>query len=103
MRLDFSYITGTPVLRQIDSNQLDKSFLVEIDFAPILHMRFREDIYTYILRVVDLNFAYTDYLEEKFNFRIDEEYFRSTDYLLKSRTIIKTDFLALSLFTKEGE
>ena len=45
-------------------------------------MRFREDIYTYILRIVDLNFAYTDYLESKFNFKNEEEYFRSKDYLL---------------------
>jgi hypothetical protein len=77
--------------------------LVDIAFDPLLHLRFREDIFTYILRIVDLNFAYTDYLEDKFNFKNDEEYFRSTEYLLKSRTIIKTDFLALSLFKKQGE
>lgn len=52
---------------------------------------------------MDLNFAYTDYLDDKFNFRNDEEYFRSVDYLLKSRTVISTDYIALSLITKGGE
>ena len=87
----------------IDSHELDKSFLVNIGFTPHLHLMLREDIYTFILRCVDLNFAYTDYLDEKYNFRNEEEYFRSVDYLLKSRTIITTDYLAMSLLTKGGE
>jgi hypothetical protein len=87
----------------IDSKELDKSFEVNVNFAPHLHLRLREDIYTFILRCVDLNLAYTDYLEDKFNFRNDEEYFRSVEYLLKSRTVISTEYLALSLLTKGGE
>ena len=74
-----------------------------LHFKPQLHLRLREDIYTYILRCIDLNFAYTDYLEEKFNFRNEEEYFKSTAYLLKSRTEIRMEHLALSLFTKNGD
>jgi len=103
MKLDFAFLSNTPLLQRIDSHELDKSFIVDMWFEPQLHMRLREDIFTYILRVVDLNFAYTDYLEDKFVFRNDEEYFRCTDYLLKSRTFIRTDFWAMSLFTKEGE
>ena len=87
----------------IESNELDKSYLVNIGFSPHLHLRLREDIYTFILRCVDLNFAYADDLESKFNFRNEEEYFRSGDYLLKSRTIIQSEYLALSLLTKGGE
>ena len=101
--LDFSYLSGSPMLQRIDSHELDKSFLVDMSFAPHLHLRLREDVYTYILRTIDLNFGFTDYLEELFVFKNDEEYFRSTDYLLKSKTIIRTEFLALSLYTKEGE
>jgi hypothetical protein len=74
-----------------------------MQFTPQLHLRLREDVYTFILRTVDLNFAYTDYLEDKFLFKNDEEYFKSTDYLIKSKTIIRTDFLALSLYNKEEE
>ena len=50
-----------------------------------------------------MNFAFTDSMEDKFVFKNDEEYFKSTDYLVKSTTFIRTDFLALSLFTKQGE
>lgn len=39
----------------------------------------RQDIFTFILRCIDLNFAFTDYLDDKFNFRNEEDYFRSTD------------------------
>jgi hypothetical protein len=101
--VSFGYLTATPVLAQIDSRQLDKSFEVTIDFSPHLHLSLREDIYTFILRCVDLNFAYSDSLEEKFKFKNDEDYFRSVEYLLKSRTIIRTDYLAVSLLTKGGE
>ena len=103
LNVEFCYISNSPLLPRIDSHELDKSYIVNVGFAPHLHLRMREDIYTFILRCIDLNFAYTDYLDEKYNFRNDEEYFRSVDYLLKSRTVIKTDYLAISLLTKGGE
>ena len=42
--------------------------------------------------------AYTDYLEDKFNFRNEEEYFKSTDYLIKSKMKIQVPLLTLSLY-----
>jgi hypothetical protein len=76
---------------------------MEVDLMPQFHLRLREDVYTYILRTIDLNFGYTDYLDNFFKFAIEEEYFKSEDYLLKTRTIINTNYLSMSLFTKEGE
>ena len=103
LNVQFCYLSNSPLLPMIDSHELDKYFEIFIGFTPHLNLKLREDIYTFILRCVDLNFAYTDYLEDKFNFRNDEEYFRSVDYLLKSRTVISTDYIALSLLTKGGE
>lgn len=88
LKLDFSYLSGTNMLHCIDSHQLDKSFRVKMMFAPQLHLKLREDVYTFILRVIDLNFGYTDYLEDHFVFKNEEDYFRSTDYLVKSETLI---------------
>jgi hypothetical protein len=103
MKIDFSSLSFSPLLTSIDSHALDKSYHISIEFSPQIHLRLREDIYTYLLRCIDLNLAYTDYMDEKYNFRREEEYFRSTDYLLKSRTTITTEFLALTLITKNGE
>lgn len=50
----------------IDSTQLDKSYEITIEFDPQLNLRFREDIYTFLLRCIDLNFAYSDNFDDKF-------------------------------------
>jgi hypothetical protein len=50
---------------------------------------------------MDLNFAYTDTYEEKFIFRNEEEYFRSTAYLLKSRLKLEIPIIAMSLYDKK--
>lgn len=86
LKLDFEYLTISPLLGNIDSKELDKSYNVTMEMNPSFNMRLRSDIYTYLCRCIDLNFNYTDYLDDKFNFRNVEEYFKSTDFLLKSRT-----------------
>ncbi len=50
----------------IDSTQLDKSYEITIEFDPQLNLRLREDIYTFLLRCIDLNFAYSDNFDDKF-------------------------------------
>jgi hypothetical protein len=55
------------------------------------------------MRCIDLNLAYEDGLDALYNFRNEEEYFRSKDYLLKVRTKITSDFITLTLFTNKGE
>ena len=87
----------------IDSTQLDKSYEITIEFDPQLNLRLREDIYTFLLRCIDLNFAYSDNFDDKFQFAVEPEYFRSSNYIVKSKTTIRTQYLALSLFTKEGD
>jgi hypothetical protein len=103
LRVVFGNLIRTDLLHMIDSSQLDKSYEITIDFDPQLNLRLREDIYTFLLRCVDLNFAYSDNLDEKFNFALETEYFRSSNYIVKSKTTIRTNYLALSLFTKEGD
>ncbi len=50
---------------------------------------------------MDLNFNYTDGKENLYNFKNEEEYFRSTDYLLKAKIKIASQYLQMSLFEKE--
>jgi hypothetical protein len=87
----------------IDSNELDKYSEMFIDFSPQLDLKLRQDIYTFLLRCVDLNISYTDNLKEMFNFSKDEYNFSSLDHSMKLRTVISTDYLALSLINKGGE
>lgn len=49
---------------------------------------------------MDLNFAYTDSHEDKFIFRNEEEYFKSNDYLLKSRMKLNSPIVAMGLYDK---
>lgn len=65
---------------------------------PRLVLYLRQDVYTFILRCVDLNFAFTDMLEKKYDFRNTEEYFKSTSFLLKNGIYIKTNSIALKIF-----
>ena len=101
--MSFSLLNFSKELQKIDSHELDKSYQVFIEFTPNLHLKLRQDIYTFLLRCVDLNFAYIDYLEELFNFRNEEEYFRSKDFLLKNKVIMKTDCLALSIYEQNNK
>lgn len=66
MRIDFSSLNYSPLLPRIDSSQLNKSYLVEIEFKPLVSLRLTQDIYTFLCRCIDLNVLYTDYKEEKF-------------------------------------
>ena len=103
LKIVFGNLIRTDLLHMIDSSQLDKSYEITIDFEPQLNLRLREDIYTFLLRCVDLNFAYSDNLDEKFNFAVEPEYFRSSNYIVKSKTTIRTHYLSLSLYTKSGD
>lgn len=47
----------------IDSNEIDKFSEIFIDFSPQLDLNLRQDIYTFLLRCVDLNISYTDNLK----------------------------------------
>jgi hypothetical protein len=61
-------------------------------------LRLRQDIYTFLLRFIDLNFSYSDYNEDQFNFRNAEEYFRSKEHLLTSKININSPLISLSLY-----
>ena len=86
----FSTLNYSSMLGMIDSHELDKSYEAQIEIRPAYVLKFKQEVYTYILRCIDLNFGYTDYLQDLFNFKNEEEYFRSTDQLLKARALIKT-------------
>jgi hypothetical protein len=58
----------------------------------------KQKIYTMILRIVDLNVAYTDFLEREYyflKFVLMEEYFKSLEDIVGMR--MKIDFKCLAL------
>ena len=99
--MEFSKLNNSINLYRIATIELDKSYFFSMVIEPRVNFRLTQEIYTYICRCVDLNFGYTDYLEAKFNFVNEEEYFRCADYLLKNRTKLSVGFTHLSLYDKE--
>ena len=85
----------------MSSKELDKSYIVTIDIVPNVHLFFRPDVYTFILRCIDLNFAYTDNLDTRYNFRNTEEYFQSNAFILKMGIYIRTRSVTLSIYESD--
>ena len=69
MTIEYSYLNWSKHLPNIDSDELDKSYFININMSPI-KLRMKQEHYNYLLRCVDLNFVFTDYLESNFNFAI---------------------------------
>lgn len=92
--LDFGTLIRSPYLGDIPSSELDKSYESNLEITK-LKLRFREDIYTYMMRCIDLNLAWTDGKDEFYVFRNEEEYFKSTERLLKSKFRIRAELLAM--------
>ena len=60
-------LSFSEVIEKIDKRDLDKSGSIRITFDPVL-LLLPQQIYTYILRCSDLNFTYTDKLQDEFMF-----------------------------------
>jgi len=101
LTFSYSYLKYSKLLPYVDSDQLDKSFRIKLQFSP-LKLRFKQEIYTYLLRCVDLNFAWTDYNEKYFDFRLEEEYFKSKAELLRQRISIEAPKIIFYLFEEQG-
>jgi hypothetical protein len=98
-QLDFASIIRSPYLGDIPTSELDKFYQSRLEINQ-LRLRFREDVYRYICRTIDLNFTWTDGMDSSFVFRNDEEYFRSTEQLLRSKLRIESELLAITLFSE---
>lgn len=71
MNINFERLNYTPLLedyylsKDIDFLDLDISYHISLNVSP-LHLRFRQDVYSYFIRVMDLNINYTDDLQQHF-------------------------------------
>ena len=93
----FTNLAYSPLLEKVSSKELNKAYKIDVEISPSLHLQLRQDIYTFILRCSDLNFAYTDSMHDHYNFRNHGEYFRSKDYILKNSISIRLPALKLAL------
>lgn len=75
LSMTFNKLNYTPLLSQsflspsIDPLELDLSHHLKMKFSPVA-MRFKKEVYTYLLRCMDLNMNYTDEKSESFMFYI---------------------------------
>lgn len=93
----FTNLAYSPLLEKVSSKELNKAYKIDVEISPSLHLQLRQDIYTFILRCSDLNFAYTDSMHDRYNFKNHGEYFRSQDHLLKNSISIRLPALQLAL------
>lgn len=101
VNVDFTNLAYSTQLIKVSSKELDKSFKINVELVPKLHLSLRQDVYTFLLRCIDLNFAYTDGLEAAYNFRNTEEYFKSTAFILKTAVHVRTHSVNLSIFESQ--
>ncbi|CDW82625.1 ph domain containing protein [Stylonychia lemnae] len=101
LKVDFSNLNHSPYLKDIDTHDFDKSYNVLIQFKPLLQLKLTQEIYTFILKLIDLNFSYTDYLDEFYYFKNEEEYFKTKDELKKAQTTFITCYTQISFYEKD--
>ena len=92
MGIIYEGLAYSPLLQKVDPKVIDQSTHMRIKFDPI-QFRIRQDVYTQILRILDLNINYTDFLEREFYFfkyYEIEEYFRTLENVVGMR--IKVNF-----------
>ena len=75
MKVIFEKLNYSPWLedsfssKEIDFTELDISYKISINFSPLI-MHLSQDVYTYIMRCMDLNLNYTDDLAKYFQLAI---------------------------------
>lgn len=82
--VEFGNLIFSPYLKDIPTQILDKSYQAFLRFDQF-KINLSEDLYQQLMRTLDLNLAWTDGLDEVYCFRNEEEYFKSTAELPKSR------------------
>jgi hypothetical protein len=83
----------------MDPKVVEQATHMRVSFDPLL-ISIRQDIYTQILRVLDLNINFTDRLErEYFFFKYQEidEYFKTLENIVGMRINVKFKLLSLKL------
>ena len=93
------------VIEKINPRDLDKSPNYTINFDPLLFV-LPQQIYTYILRCSDLNFMYTDLLDDEFHFAKWSPNPYKMDYSKFTGIVDKTLFMnmpALSLSLQNND
>lgn len=52
----------------------------------------------FLLRCNDLNMGYTDSLNDQFNFKLNQDFFRSTDCLPQMSLSLKMPYLLINIY-----
>lgn len=97
MSIIFENLAFSPIFAKLDPKLVDQATYLRIKFDPVL-LTIKQKVYTMILRILDLNINYTDFLEREYyflKFVLMEEYFKSLEQIVGMR--IKIDFKCLAL------
>ena len=92
-------MSNSEVIAKISPLDMDKAGRVNLTFTPI-ELIWPQSIYTYMLRCGDLNFGYTDGLQEEFYFIkwLDmSEHYMSQTKVVSKKFDIKIPALSMTL------
>eukprot|EP00347_Sterkiella_histriomuscorum_P000566 403375355 len=94
MKIVFEKLNQSPYLEEsfnskhIDFTDLDISYKIQISFSALV-MHLRQDVYTYLLRCVDLNINYTDNLTKYFQLAIWNDGSDTQKYITQEQEMVK--------------
>lgn len=99
MSITYESLAYSPILPKLDPRVVEQASHLRIKFDPV-HLTLRQDVYTKILRILDLNIYYTDFLEKEyyfFKFVLIEEYYKIFEEVIGMRLNIDFKCLCLQL------
>ena len=100
LKVTFETLADSPVLAKVDPHMIEKAAHLRLEFDPVL-LNLRQDIYTQILRCLDLNINFQDFMEREYyfvKFYDIEEFFKQLKNVINMR--IKIFFKSLQIRLK---
>ena len=69
MSIDLQTIVNTKIVEEIQNNELEKVLHVNIKVDEHMKLALTQNIYTFLLRTMDLNLNFTDSLQHEYVFK----------------------------------
>ena len=98
MKARITNLAFSPEIEKIDSREFNKSGNLEIEILPQLNLHLAPELYMFLLRCNDLNMGYTDSLSDKFNFRLNMDFFRSKECLPKLNLVLTMPYMVINIY-----
>lgn len=104
VKIDFDTVAYSEFIDKIDLKTMDKSSHINIKIDPVM-LVLPQSVYTYILRCSDLNFAWTDRMQNEFYFikwKHISDHYKQLKKVSAQKLRIEISVLSLTLKHSDG-